>query len=686
MAHLFLNASALVLVPVLAFAGPASAETDTPDNSEVIVVTATALNDRPGDAMQAVVQLDRSAVVDELGAGLGETLERQPGVSSTFFGRGASRPIIRGLGEDRIRVLSNGLSQVDASAVSPDHAVPSEGLEAQSIEVVRGAAALAYGGNAVGGVVNVLDGRILEAAPGASLSWQVLVSNAAGLDESQVAGAVTLASDHFAVRIDGFKRDAGDYEIPGFAMSAARRALETAAALAAGEPAPDFASGVVPNSFAEADGGAIGLSTFGAWGFAGISARRLETTYGIPEAGPEEPGTDVSVFAGPRIALEQTRFEARAALTQGFGPVEEVRAEATYVDYQHTELEDTGAAGTLFSNEGFDARLEVAHRLGDLRGVAGVTGSSVSFAAEGDEAFVAPTDIEDLGVFVVERLEHGPWSFDAGARVEQRRYDNRTYGEYTFDLVSGAVGARFRPVDGLLLGLSVSRTERAPTEIELFADGAHLATAAYESGAPSLGIETGTSVEGTARWTAARYSLELNAFHIAFADYTTFFDTGVDDVDSGLRIFQAAQRDATFAGGELTAEATLFTVGPWQVRGDASFEVVRAELDGGGNVPRIPPRSLTLGLEGETARLSARVEWVSVADASSLAAFESPTEGYDLFNARLSFRPVAGSDRFVVRLDGRNLTDEEARVHPSFVKDLLPRPGRSVRLVLSSSF
>ena len=680
--------AALAAAFVLAAGSPAIAQNLPDPAQDEIVVTVTALGDRSVDALQGNVTLDRGDVIESLGDGLGETLEDQPGVASTFFGRGASRPIIRGLGEDRIRVLSNGLAQIDASSVSPDHAVGSEGLDAETIEVLRGAAALPYGGNAVGGVVNVLDGRILERAPDQAFSGQALASAATGLDEAQAALAMTFAGHRFALRVDGFTRDAGDYEIPGFAESVSLRAEETAEATAAGEPAPDFAEGTVPNSFAEADGAGVGLSTYGGWGYAGFSARRLESTYGIPEAAkPEEgPSNDVAVFAGPRIELEQTRLESRIGLNRGFGIVDRVQLEAAYVDYQHTEVEETGEAGTVFTNEGFDARAEVYHSIGVSTGVIGLTGTSVEFAAEGDEAFVTPTDIQDVGLFLVERFEFGAWTIDGGARAERRSYGNEAFGDKDYDLFAASLGAGYRPFEGLLVGLTVARSERAPTEIELFANGAHLATNTFEVGNPNLEKEVSTSIEGTVRWTGARFGFEVNAFRIGFEDYTTFFATGLDDAESGLPIFQAAQDDAIFAGGEITARGDLGQVGPVFLRADVSFDVVRAELDTGGNVPRIPPRSFTLGLEGETDRFSARAEWVNVAQADDLAGFETPTEGYDLINARFSFRPVAGQDRLVVRLDGRNLTNEEARVHPSFVKDLLPRPGRSVRLVLSSTF
>jgi iron complex outermembrane receptor protein len=236
------------------------------------------------------------------------------------------------------------------------------------------------------------------------------------------------------------------------------------------------------------------------------------------------------------------------------------------------------------------------------------------------------------------------------------------------------------------LGVTLARTERAPTEIELFADGAHLATASFEVGDPSLGEEVATSIEAKLRFDGARVRWEANAFHIAFNDFTTFFASGAEDPESGLPIFIAQQEDASFTGTELTLGLVLLRAGALEIRADAQFDAVTTELSSGGPVPRSPPRSFTLGAEFETERLLGRAEWVNTASQTDLAAFETPTEGHDLFNARIAFRPVPGSDRLVIRLDGRNLTDEEQRVHSSFVKDLLPRPGRSIRLALATRF
>ena len=129
------------------------------------------------------------------------------------------------------------------------------------------------------------------------------------------------------------------------------------------------------------------------------------------------------------------------------------------------------------------------------------------------------------------------------------------------------------------------------------------------------------------------------------------------------------------------------TVSPgFSFSGDAALDLVNARFSGGGHPPRIPPRALTLGLEAENPTWRARIEAVDTDDQDRLDTLETPTDGFTFLNAGLSYRPFGEGDRLVLRLDGRNLTDEVGRVHASFLKDELPLPGRNVRFVVTAAF
>lgn len=660
---------------------PGAALAQSVQEEREIVVTAPLEGSRI-DSLQGSAILRRDDIVADLNGGLGDTLDAQPGVSTTFFGAGASRPIIRGLGEDRVRVLENGIGAIDASTASPDHAVTADGLDAQRIEVLRGAAALAYGGNAVGGVVNVIDDSIpMRAIEG--VEADALAAYSTGDEGRQGSVNVGAGAGPLAFRLSASARDTEDYAIPGFASID-------------GAGARDHA----PNSWTSFRAYAGGASLVRDWGFAGIAVKRTEDEYGLP---PEAPGE-----LGGHIELEQTRVESRGDMRVSLGPFDHLDYGVQHADYEHTEFEGDGAAGTRFTSEGWEGRVEAHHHSGKLEGAIGLQAIDNDFAAEGDEAFITPTNTQDLGLFAIERWDTGRWGFEAGGRYEHRAIDNEGGGEIDFNAVSASAGAFVRPAENWFLGATLARTERAPTAIELFADGPHLATANFELGDPTLDREVALSFEASARYDSGPVRFELNLFRVGFDDYIALVQRGDvwwSDEASGtsgfapdasdpsiptdadvIPVFVFTPRDATFSGSEISASAHLFDWAGFAVRGDAALDLVRAEFDDGGHPPRIPPMSTTLGLNAESPHWNARTEVVQTAEQNRVAAFETPTDGYTFLNANLAWRPFGDDDRIVLRLDGRNLTDEEGRVHASFLKDELPLPGRSVRFTVTSSF
>jgi iron complex outermembrane recepter protein len=657
-------AAATALLPVTAFAQQA---VDEPE----IVVTAPLEGSRI-ESLQGAEVLRREDIIEDLNGGLGDTLDSVPGISTTFFGAGASRPIIRGLGEDRVRVLQNGIGAIDASTASPDHAVTADGLDAERIEVLRGAAALAYGGNAIGGVVNVIDQSIPTRAVD-GVHFEGLAAYSTVDQGTQGAGNVAFGAGPFAFRVGASARNTNDYETP---------------------------IGDAPNSWTDLRAYSAGGSLIQDWGFAGLAIKRTEDNYGLLPEGAGEPGG--------HIEMEQTRVEARGDVEIDVGPFDRLDFAGQHSDYEHTEFEGDGAAGTQFTSDGWEARVEAHHRAGELQGAVGVQLTDVDFAAEGDEAFITPTNTQDTGIFAVERWDTGRWGLEGGVRVERREIDNEGGGARDFENVSASAGIFYRPAENWFTGATIAHTERAPTAIELFSAGPHLATANYELGNPNLDQETALSVEASLRYDSGPVRFEINLYRIGFEDYIALVERGdvfwldeisdtsgfaPDESDPGipagadiLPVFNFVQHDATFTGGEISAAARLFELGGFAFTADAAFDLVRADFDDGGHPPRIPPRSLTLGLEAENANWTARIEGVDTSEQTKLAPFETETDGYTLLNASLAFRPGGEQGAWTLRLDGRNLTDELGRVHSSFLKDDLPLPGRNVRFTVTTSF
>ncbi|MEQ1818725.1 MAG: TonB-dependent receptor [Terricaulis sp.] len=646
---------------------PAAAMAQDDEDEPEIVVTAPLEGSRI-ESLQGAEVLRRDDIVEQLNGGLGDTLDSVPGIATTFFGAGASRPIIRGLGEDRVRVLQNGIGAIDASTASPDHAVTSDGLDAERIEVLRGAAALAYGGNAIGGVVNVIDQSIPTRRID-GVTFDGLAAFSSVNDGTQGDANLGFGAGPFALRLSAAARDTDPYETP---------------------------VGEALNQWTSVRSYGIGASLLGDWGFSGLAVKRTEDEYGLLPEGAGEPGG--------HIELEQTRVEARGDLRIDVGPFNRLDYGVQQSDYQHTEFEGDGTPGTTFTSEGWEGRLEAHHRGEHLDGAIGVQFSDVDFAAVGDEAFITPTNTQDSGVFVVERYDLGSWGLEGGARYERRELDSQTFGTREFDNVSGSLGMFVRPAPNWFVGATLARVERAPTAFELFADGPHLATANYEIGDPDLDQEQATSLEASLRYNRGPFRFEMNLYGMDFSNYIALVergdiwwvdeDTGTSgfaadeasapaDADETLPVFAFVQRDATFVGGEISAAMQVGEISGFAITADGSLDLVRADFVGGGHPPRIPPRSLTIGVEAANDHWTARVEAVDTAKQTRLAPFETETDGFTFINAGLAWRPT---ENWTIRLDGRNLTDELGRVHTSFLKDELPLPGRNFRLTLQTSF
>lgn len=682
-----------------------AAAQDAPDIHDRVVVTASALRTLEAESLQHIDVVTLDEIQEDYAGSLGDTLARLPGVSSTFFGPAAGRPVVRGLGGDRTKVMTNGVGLVDASAASPDHAAASEGLEAESIEILRGSAALSYGGNAISGVVNVIDGTVPSAAPEDGLDGQFYLGGESVNDAAAAAGSVSLGSGPLVVTLQGVRRTAGDYSIPGFAESAAQRALEEAEEHEdedhdhEEEEEHEEVRDVVPNSGYEFTSGSVGASLVGDWGFFGLAVKQFDAQYGLPghehvhehedEDHEDEDREDEEGHGheeeSPFIDMEQTRVDVRGEIDLPGGPFETLRVSGGWADYGHTEFEAENEPGTVFASDGWEGRVELAQPDRDgWTGAVGAQAADKDFSSVGEEALIPETNTRIGAVFAAQRLDRGAWGVEGGARLETVDVSN-AIAERDFTAASASAGVFLRPVEGLFLGGTVAHTERAPTDAELFSDGPHLATGQYEVGDVDLGKETALSLEAVARYDAGRVELEGALWRADYDGFIFLAQTGLEE--DGLPVFRHTQADAELWGAELGASAALFKAAGAEFSADAALEYTRGQIDGGADLPRIPPLSATLGLEaaGLDGTLKGRVELVAVAEQDKTFPGELATEGYEMVNVSATWRPDPDGPLRVIA-GVRNLTDAEGRVHASYLKDALPLPGRSFRLALSARF
>ena len=644
----------LTVALMLAFA-PATVlaqttEKGAPSNVATVVVSASGLGVAGDDMITPVTSLGGAELVRTRESTLGETLAKLPGISSTHFGAGASRPIIRGMDGPRVKILSDGAEIQDASTISPDHAVAFEPVLAERVEVLRGPSALAYGGGAVGGVVNIIDRKVPTAIPANGIEGSAEVRGNTALKERTGAFEVTGGSGNVAVHVEGVKRDSDDYRV-GKDWQYGRR---------------------VPGSYKETETASVGASWVGQDGYLGAAYTKERSEYGIPGHGFENELGQIEV---PVVNLDSERWDLRGEYRAPAAGIERVRLRASFTDYIHDEVEGSAVA-TTFKSRAHDGRLEFVHRpLAGWHGLFGVQTTRRDFSAIGAEAYVPPTLTTRHAVFVTEEYKLRDWRFEAALRHEWQdveaevadKPDSSTHG------TSVSVGAVWKLAPEYSLGASLSHTHRLPTAEELFADGPHLATNTFEVGNPALARETSNNLDLTLRKLAGRTTFSLSAFHNRINDYIYSQSRGTFE---GLQLINYAQRDAAFTGleGEITRNlspalnATVF--------GD----YVRARFDegeGSRDIPRTPAHRIGVRLEGEWAAWNGSVELVRVGKQDKLADFETVTPGYTMLNIGTHYATRIGNlpAQFYARLN--NATDRLAFSHTSFIKDVAPLTGRN---------
>ena len=660
-------------------------ELDQLVHSDQITVTATGVARSLSEVVTPVDVLGGAELSLRREATLGQTLDKQPGVAATGYGQGSSRPVIRGLGSDRVRILENSLDTGDVSSLGPDHAVSSDPLAAERIEVVRGPGTLLYGANALGGVVNVQDGRVPDRRAGAPVTGAVELELASNADSAAGTAKLDGGAGSLAWHLDLYARDQGDYASPAPQQGEHGHGNEDGEP--SGEDEEELVTGTVENSYAEASGATVGASYVAERGFLGIAVGGLDSEYGIPGHGHHHDDGEPP-FAGFKqeeaevhTELEQRRVDVHGRLDAPFAGFEAVRLSAGWRDYNHEEIEGE-AVGTRFENDWSELRVDGLHDpvLG-LAGSVGLHWIDREFAAFGEEAFVQPTDTSRLAAYLFEQSDPDPLGVELGVRLENQdtRSSDPGLPDRDFDTVSAAAGLIVRLAEGWSAGANLSRSERAPTAEELYSDGPHAATFAYEIGDPNLESEVGQGVDVTIRADRDRYDGSLSAFASRYADFIYLRDTGlvVDD----LAVMQYTQADAEFYGFELHGHLELVHIARSHVHVGLTYDQVRASLRKTGEpLPRIPPRSALLALIFLTERWDARLEGHWVDEQLRVADNEEPTPSSTMLDASVGYKIFAGAVMHELLLRGTNLTDEAAYNHVSFLKAQAPLPGRNIAL------
>ncbi len=652
--------ASLCVAPARAADGDGSSS-PTRTSAETVVVTASPITDQ--DKLATLVErVNRDEILKAGGANLADALANTPGVTGSSFASGASRPVIRGFDANRVRVLEDGIGSFDVSDVGPDHGVPIDPLSAQRIEVVRGAATLRFGSQAIGGVVNAINNRVPTQLPEKPIEGEANALYGTNADTRQGSALLDARLGQFAIHADGFDRRTDDYDTP---------------------------RGRLGNSFFRGDGFALGSSYFFGDHRIGAAVVQYDSKYGIPG---EESFID----------MKQTKELMRSSFALGAGAFETLNVEGGYADYEHSERDPSGEPLATFKDREWDGRAEaITGAFGPFSASAlGVQAQRRNFSALGEaEDYLQPTTTRSNAVFFFGDIPVGRRvHLHTGARVEDVKVDGTPasdeFTSRTFTPISASVGLLFDASGATRLGVTLSSAARAPAQTELFARGPHDGPATFETGDPTLKAERATSLEGTVRTSVGGAHFEGALWGAKFNNYIFGDVTGRTCDEEGTCAFDDAgelkellytQDGAKFWGAEAKSVIELAEIGGGSLQALGLADYVRAKLDDGSNVPRITPWHVGAGLNWGSSALDAGFLVKYSGRQDKVAVAETPTAGFVSVDAQASWRPLARNPGFELSIVGRNLTDTIQRNAVALNKDEIILPGREVRFMIRAA-
>jgi len=714
---------------------------------EVIDVHATPLHTSSIESALPINVLSADELKMKQSATLGETLKNEVGVHSSYYGPVASTPIIRGLDGPRVLITQNGLDVGDASRVGPDHVVATETSTATQIEVLRGPATLFYGSGAIGGVVNVVDNRVPTSSE-EQVDYLLQYNDVS--NEQQASINVQTGTDNVAFHFDGFWRDSKDYKLAGEADIHEEEHEEHAdedhddheehndTRL---ENSASTASGATLGSSYLFEDGFIGFS----YGFMnreyGIPGHSHEEEHDDEHSDSLVDDHDEGVYA----KMKQDRWQVLGEYSFEQQFISKVATKFSYSDYQHQEIE-SGLVGTTFTNKSTEARIDLFHQsTAGWQGAWTVHYKASDFKALGEEAFSPPAKSEMFAVAWLEEKHFGPVLLQLGARIEQVNIDADdsligfedshegqhesldeashndhhetlvSFDQQSFTPISASAGLVWDYQSGYNLGLSLALSQRAASSGELFSFGPHIGTNTFEVGAmfdvhqegdeihvelaeQAPSVETSLNFDVTLRKFNGDFGYVISAFYNRIDDYYYQQDTGLsfveehdhahtdeDEGETGLPILVYQQNDVEMYGGE--AEFIYQVSSAFKTSLFADY--IRAKLvneDENSNLPRIPPMRLGAIINYQADKFDSELSVSHYFEQDDIAELETSTESYTMIDAHVNYYVDGIGDDLVIYLKGQNLTNEHARVHSSFLKDVAPLPGRNFSLGIRGSF
>lgn len=665
---------------------------------------------------------------------LGQTLNEELGVSNASFGPGVGIPVIRGLTGSRVRILQNGIGTHDATSLSPDHAVAIDPLFAEEIRIMRGPEIVRYGGNAIGGIVDVNDQRIPEKRAKKPISGSVESRYDTNGDGTSSAFKLNMGKDQLVFNLGGFFRKRSDTQIPGKAIDAAFVEQQF------GLTEIQYVSGKIPNTDSKGIGGFAGVSWVGNNVMAGMSVSHTDNRYGIPKGshhldpnhlggletilprlrdltGFEDILGPQALFPNIRINMQQTRYDFKSEWYEPMRGIESISFRYGLVDYGHTEVEG-GLPFTKFKNDVGEGRVEARHNaLPNLTGTFGAHWIDRNFSAIGVETFVPPTKQQSLGFYTTQDYTWNKWIVRGGLRFEQAHVNPgaselKLRGSalppvplphaLDYQALSASSAVQWNPLADVALTLTLNRGKRPPDIQELLALGPHLSTRSFEVGNVQLKNETVNMADFGFDWKSERISARINGYYNRTDNYIYLRNTGlVYEIDNEVirqrcvsdsecvSIFAYDQRNAEFAGFESRIDATLYELPRGNVLLTVFSDYVRGRFVNGDrdDVPRMPPLRYGAELGFGNSLWNAALRYTRGETQTHPGKNEISTGGYHLLTATADYQIKAGTwgDLWLF-VKGHNLLNEEIRNSVSFLRNFAPEPGRSFIFGVRATF
>ena len=659
-------------------------------------------------------------LIESNGISLGEALKNQAGISSTYFGPGASRPIINGVGGSRVRILQNGLEVGDVSDQNEDHAVGVDAFDANRIEIIRGPAALLYGSEITGGVVNVLGAGVPNERPVQQVEGLVRARGGLGANERGAGGIVKGVFSNIVWRASGLLRETGNINTPEFnplnihghheeeghrdheeehgdheEEEHVHEEEENGEHGHEEEPAEELVDHI-ENSRTSMARGSLGLSWLGKRGYIGGAVSFHNTDYGVPgghghavheegEHAEEEEG-----IGEITVDLESINYDVEGAYRFGQSKIQGLRFRFGVYDYTHTELEHVEGGpdviGAVYDNNQWEGRLEVDHKLHDtMQGVVGAQIKNREVDISGSHGNLPTTTTSSLGIFALERIRLGAVNVELSGRMQWQSYAPENRDSKSFSAVSIGGGANYEVSEGVSLSISLARAAKIPSVTDLYASGLHAAVRSVERGNENLKIETTNNATVSGYVYTEPIHVKLTGYLNQSDNFIYLAPTGM--MEHGNPILQTAQSDATIAGVEVETEVELFHRGTTHVNLKLMGDYVSGRLTSEEvNLPRIPPLRLGASLEYAWKNLLADLSVKRIGDQGRVFTTEEETEGYTMIDAKVSYRLVTGSIIQSLSLQGFNLANTLATSHTSLLKETVPLPGRDIRLTYTFDF